>query len=474
MRWTGLRRGSFAVSTVLAAALLLAVQFCGASAQMVRDHDQEGGVRGFHGSDATSHITRSFASDTEAHAEFSRILSAVGLASITDRITLRASAETANAEAAIGKSGEKFIFYNADFMQRVKQKTAEHWSLVSILAHETGHHLAFHTEVAGRYHEFELEADYFSGFVLRRLGASLDQSQTAMRAISPVAPTETHPGLQQRLQAITIGWTDGGSTGAPRGLKNVQNSVVGLDASTTPAAYHAGAVPRIALVVGNANYVNLTQLDNGVLDAVRVSSELEKRGFKVIKALNLEKDALIKVITEFESTLSIVGGVGLFYYAGQAVYIDGEDIMLPIDANADTKQSKITNGVNLTRLMKELQSRTTTPAKQNGVAVIYSASKGETAADGPPGGNSPFTSAFVDALNASDDELADTFRRIRAEMAKEVSKPGAIKQTPFFESSLEHKFYLARPDKDPAGGVSRILVFDSCRDNPFQQQSTPR
>jgi len=138
-----------------------------APAQFMRDHEAEGGVRGFHGARSVGKITRSFQSD----AEFKRILSAVGLGYVADRITLRATAQTPNAEAFIDeKTGERFI--NASFIQRVKQRAAEGWSPISILAHEVGHHLAFHTGIARNDHKFELEADYFSGFVLRRLGAT--------------------------------------------------------------------------------------------------------------------------------------------------------------------------------------------------------------------------------------------------------------------------------------------------------------
>ena len=192
-----------------------------ASAQFMRDHEAEGGVRGFHGPRSVGKITRSFQSDAEADAEFKRILSAVGLGYVADRITLRATAQTPNAEAFIDdKTGERFIFYNASFMQRVKQRAAEDWSPISILAHEVGHHLAFHTAIAGNDHKFELEADYFSGFVLRRLGATLDQAEAAMRVISPKTPGPTHPGLDDRLQVITIGWKDGGGAGAPPGPKS--------------------------------------------------------------------------------------------------------------------------------------------------------------------------------------------------------------------------------------------------------------
>jgi hypothetical protein len=81
-----------------------------ATAQFMRDHEAEGGVRGFHGPRNVGKITRSFQSDTEARAELERILSAVGLGYVTDRITLRATAQAPNVEAGIGKPGERFIF----------------------------------------------------------------------------------------------------------------------------------------------------------------------------------------------------------------------------------------------------------------------------------------------------------------------------------------------------------------------------
>jgi formylglycine-generating enzyme required for sulfatase activity len=223
------------VVRIVVALLLVTLLPLTASAQLVRDHDGEGGVRGFHGPAGAGRIKRSFQSDGEARAEFERILSAIGLTWITDRVALRASAETPNAEAGIGKNGERFIFYNALFMRKLRQRTADDWSPVSILAHEVGHHLAFHTETDGRWHEFELEADYFSGFVMRRLGATLDQANAAMRAISPKQASQTHPGLDQRLQAITIGWTDGGGQGPPRGLKKADGMPAAKPTSASKA-----------------------------------------------------------------------------------------------------------------------------------------------------------------------------------------------------------------------------------------------
>jgi hypothetical protein len=252
------KRGQ-AVALIAAILAFQAAFATSAGAQFIRKHAASE-LRGFHNNGPVPRITRSFQSDAVARKEFERILSSVGLNWISDRIEIRASAEIANAAAGIAQDGSRFIFYNAEFMQKVRQRTADHWSLISILAHEVGHHLAFHNEIKGRWHEFELEADYFSGFVLRRLGAPLAQASAAMRVISPEQATKTHPGLKDRIQAITIGWTDGGGSGPPRGLKNPDAANAGdrvaVGRSTQPSP------PETKVAVNSAAPVDATRSDD--------------------------------------------------------------------------------------------------------------------------------------------------------------------------------------------------------------------
>jgi hypothetical protein len=127
------------------------------------------------------------------------------------------------------EKNERLILYNAVFMQQIAQQTKEYWSQVAILAHEVGHHVRFHTVIDGRNHEFELEADYQAGFILRRMGATLEQAQAAFRSIGTVEATDSHPALKDRLQAVTLGWTEGGSPPARSGPQ--------------PASLETGAVP---------------------------------------------------------------------------------------------------------------------------------------------------------------------------------------------------------------------------------------
>ncbi len=131
------------------------------------------------------------------------ITEAVGL---QPRFELRATTQVDNA-AAVVYGGRRYLLYNPTFLAAVNRAGHTDWAGISILAHEMGHHLNGHTlRAGGSQPEDELEADEFSGFVLRRLGASLAQAQAAMAAVSPDAGSATHPGRAPRLAAISRGW----------------------------------------------------------------------------------------------------------------------------------------------------------------------------------------------------------------------------------------------------------------------------
>ena len=131
------------------------------------------------------------------------ITDAVGLKA---RFELRSTHDIDNA-AAVVYSGKRFLLYNPDFLNSVNQAGHTDWAGISIIAHEMGHHLNGHTlRAGGSQPADELEADEFSGFVLRKLGASLAQAQAAMATVSDDEGSGTHPGRTPRLMAIGQGW----------------------------------------------------------------------------------------------------------------------------------------------------------------------------------------------------------------------------------------------------------------------------
>lgn len=158
----------------------------------------------FNGADIEIVPLQQFASDEEARQVMNRILRVLGLQS---NFNIQA-ADVPNAAAVVNGS-IRHIFYNPRFIQSVERSTRTDWSSISILAHEIGHHLNGHTLTRqGSRPKTELEADRFSGFVLRKMGASLSEAQAAVRVLSNPQGSFTHPPRNERLLAIEDGWLE--------------------------------------------------------------------------------------------------------------------------------------------------------------------------------------------------------------------------------------------------------------------------
>src|SRR5687768_807475 len=122
-----------------------------------------------------------------------------------------------NAYAAIIRN-QRYIVYDNNFLENLDAYASTKWASVSVLAHEMGHHYRNHViDSKGSTPPKELEADYFSGYVMAKLGAGLDESRAAMNKIASERGSSSHPGKEDRLDAITKGWNYAqGITGTPQ------------------------------------------------------------------------------------------------------------------------------------------------------------------------------------------------------------------------------------------------------------------
>lgn len=103
--------------------------------------------------------------------------------------------------------GKRFISYDPILFNDLEYYSDTYWSIISIFAHEIGHHLSGHSEDnIGSNPVSELEADYFTGFVLYKMGASLEQSLIAINLMGGEIDTETHPSKYKRIKKIEEGW----------------------------------------------------------------------------------------------------------------------------------------------------------------------------------------------------------------------------------------------------------------------------
>ena len=151
-----------------------------------------------------THDMLEFSSNSEANQVMNDIMKNIGL---RPNYTIQA-ADVPNA-AAVVIGQKRYILYNPKFIKSVNKSTNSDWSSISILAHELGHHLNGHTlSNKGSRPRMELEADEFSGFVLRKMGASLEEAQTAMNLLASPYGSVSHPSRGARLDAIKRGWDD--------------------------------------------------------------------------------------------------------------------------------------------------------------------------------------------------------------------------------------------------------------------------
>ena len=129
--------------------------------------------------------SNNFTTDADAEDAVNKILSVIGA---SQKPVLQACNNINNAIAAVYK-GKRYILYDRDFMNSISEGTNKYWSNMFILAHEIGHHINGHSLDIALYafeiidpisleekRNQELEADEFAGFILAKLGASLNQT----------------------------------------------------------------------------------------------------------------------------------------------------------------------------------------------------------------------------------------------------------------------------------------------------------
>lgn len=146
----------------------------------------------------------SFVSDRDAKYAVSQILYYCGL---EPNFIIVVDFNIPNAQAYIHRK-KRYIKYNPDFMKRVADSTFTDWAAWSVLAHEIGHHLLGHTVEKFHFsHENELAADHFSGFILHKMGANLEESIACITKEGSLHGSKSHPSMEKRKQAITEGWT---------------------------------------------------------------------------------------------------------------------------------------------------------------------------------------------------------------------------------------------------------------------------
>lgn len=114
--------------------------------------------------------------------------------------------EENNCWSDFAAGGKRIIGADYYFLRTVNKGARTEWAAVSILAHEIGHHISG----LGRGRQGELDADYWSGYALYKLGAN---EEAAIKCIMRYGTNQDiqgdeHPNKFLRAANIKQGWED--------------------------------------------------------------------------------------------------------------------------------------------------------------------------------------------------------------------------------------------------------------------------
>ncbi|MDT4743268.1 caspase family protein [Bradyrhizobium sp. WYCCWR 12699] len=260
----------------------------------------------------------------------------------------------------------------------------------------------------------------------------------------------------------------------------------------TLATAFAGLVPtgaaadgkRVALVIGNGAYRNVPSLLNPPNDASDIAAALQRLGFTASLITNAGFDDMRRALLAFGREAA-GADMAAAYFAGHGMEINGENWLIPIDAELKRDTDAANEAISLRSVMLQVSNTTSlglvildacrnnpfaarmnrslaTRAPPNAglsrvepagnVLVAYAARDGTTALDGDAR-NSPFATALLRNIETPGVEITFMFRNVR----DDVMEATRNEQQPFVYGSLSRKaIYLAGRPPDGAGDTAPV------------------
>jgi len=217
---------------------------------------------------------------------------------------------------------------------------------------------------------------------------------------------------------------------------------------------------RIALVIGNNAYQN-APLKNPVNDAEDIADTLGEFGFEVILKKNADQRDMEDAIRNFGKQLG-TGGVGLFYFAGHGIQVEGRNYLIPINARIESESDVKYEAIDAGRVLGKMEDaenklniviidacrnnpfarafRTSERGlarmdAPTGSLIAYATAPGEVAVDGPER-NGIFTKYLLKHIGTQGLPIEQVLKRVRIDVVNETDG----KQVPWESSSLMGEF----------------------------------
>jgi hypothetical protein len=238
----------------------------------------------------------------------------------------------------------------------------------------------------------------------------------------------------------------------------------------------AGAADRFALVIGNAKYPDAdAPLKEPVKDAHSIANELKREGFAVEVGENLTGEGMRKAFERLYSQIK-PGNIALIFFSGFAIQSNGQNFLIPVNAQIWTEADVRRDGFSLETALGEINNRGASvkialidASRRNpferrfrnfsaglapvtapsGSLVVYSAALSSVIPDND-GDHSLFVQELLKEIRTPGLTAEEMFNRTRAD----VTSASQSEQVPWISSSLAEEFSFI-PDAKPMDGPPR-------------------
>gem|GEM_PF-4085207 len=229
----------------------------------------------------------------------------------------------------------------------------------------------------------------------------------------------------------------------------------------------ARADTRTALVIGNGDYLK-TPLNNPVNDAKDMAAVLGDLGFHVILGTNRDKAGMQAAVDQFGRRLR-QGGVGLFFYAGHGIQVNGVNYMVPLGARVSGAGDIKSQCLEISKVLSAMQAAKNDlnivildACRNNPFESMTGVSKGLALMDAPKGSyiafstrpgalsgdgiarNGLYTSKLLKHIRTPGLSLVDLFMTVR----NEVIAASNDTQEPWDNHALRRHFYFVPDGSD--------------------------
>jgi hypothetical protein len=247
------------------------------------------------------------------------------------------------------------------------------------------------------------------------------------------------------------------------------------------AAFDADAA-RLALVVGNDNYLNVSKLRNARNDAQSLARELESAGFKVTRVLDATRDALNESLDAFLRRVE-KGDEVVFFFSGHGSQPPQMGpFLLPVDIRVTGERAIQRDGLSLEQLVDDLNRRARfslviidacrdDPFRETvagrslpsgsglarieppkGTMIIMAASKGQQALDRlsekDPVNNGLFTRELVKQMRQPGQSAGEMLKKVRANVESAARAVNHEQRPSLVDESSSDFFFF--PGRAPA------------------------